>query len=220
MGVSLISQASEFALASLLGAGLGFVYDCMRIMRGRIPLRGITAVLDLLFWAVCAGAAFWFAMSAGGGELRIFAAVAIALGIAAYFSLLSGFVRAVGFVIADGIIELFRVIFRPVFAVLKIICEFFVKTFAFFEKWRIMELARMKRKDGTNEKEKGNHTHSGNDGYGTNDRHRANLHGVRRPGDSQQLGAVRKKKGRNRRNASQSGGAEDSQRRSGRGYRV
>ncbi|MDR0293364.1 MAG: spore cortex biosynthesis protein YabQ, partial [Oscillospiraceae bacterium] len=119
MEVSLLGQTAEFAAALLLGAGLGFVYDCMRVIRGRLPLRAVTAALDVLFWGVCAAAAFWFAMSFGGGELRIFSLVAMMGGIVAYFCLLSVFVRAVGFTAADGVIELFRVLLHPFWVILK-----------------------------------------------------------------------------------------------------
>jgi hypothetical protein len=218
MDVSLISQASEFALALLLGAGLGFVYDCMRIARGRIPLRGVTAALDLLFWATCAGASFWFAMGVGGGELRLFAMLAIALGIVAYFSLLSVFVRAVGFVIADGVIELFRVVFRPFFAVLKKIHKILIKTFSFFLKWRIMEAIRLKRKEGTDER--GKEKRQGAPGQAGQAVHSRDFRRLRRRGDFQPLGPDNPAEGGNGGTAVPGGGAEAPQRGAGRGYRV
>jgi hypothetical protein len=218
MDISLISQTAEFALALLLGAGLGFVYDCMRIARGRIPLRGVTAALDMLFWAVCAGASFWFAMSVGGGKLRLFAMLAIALGIIVYFSLLSVFVRAVGFVIADGIIELFRVVFRPVFAVLKKINKIFIKTFSFLLKWRIIVAMRLKWKEGADEKvKKKEQRDAGHTGQAVHHRH---IRRLRRGGNPQPQGASRPTEGGNGSSASPSGGAGASQRGSGRGYQI
>jgi spore cortex biosynthesis protein YabQ len=214
MGVSLVNQTAEFALALLLGAGLGFVYDFMRITRGRVPLRGITAGLDVLFWAVCAAASFWFAMSVGGGELRVFAMVAISLGIVLYFTLLSSFVRTIGFVISDGLAELFKVIFRPIFGVAKKIHKFLIKGFSFLSKCRIIKLIPLRRKkvgDEGEEKEGFNQTFD-------QAVHRRNLPRLRRGGNPKPQRANRRTENRSGSPSSRSGGPTGSQRDSGGGY--
>jgi spore cortex biosynthesis protein YabQ len=151
MEVSLHGQLLEFAAALLMGAGMGFVYDCMRIVRGRVPLRIVTAMLDLLFWLTCAAMAFWFAMTFGSGELREFSLLAMGLGIVAYFLLLSVFVRAVGFAVVDGATELIRVLTLPFVFVAKKIHKVLTKLFPFIQRWHIL---REERKNGDTERRK------------------------------------------------------------------
>lgn len=146
METSLYGQLFEVAAALLLGAGMGFVYDCMKIIRGRLPMRWLTALLDILFWVVCAAMAFWFAMTFGGGELRLFSLLAMALGIVVYFLLLSVYIRAAGFSLIDGAAELFRLLFRPFAAVGKIIHKILTKLFPFVRKWHILREERARRK--------------------------------------------------------------------------
>jgi spore cortex biosynthesis protein YabQ len=160
MEISLYGQLYEVAAALLLGVGMGFVYDCMRIVRGRLPLRFVTALLDILFWIVCAAMAFWFAMTFGGGELQIFSLGAMALGIVVYFLLLSVFIRAAGFAVIDGAAELIRVIFIPLKLIGKKIHIFLTKLFPFVRRWHILreehkiaELRNRETKRGAKEKE-------------------------------------------------------------------
>jgi spore cortex biosynthesis protein YabQ len=146
MELSLTGQILDFASAVVLGGFLGFVYDCMRIIRGRLPLRAVTAVLDGLFWIVCAMTVFWFAMRHGDGELRLFVLTAVLIGIVFYFCLLSAFVRTVGFILADGAAELAGVLLRPVIAILKIIHKIFTNLFSFCRKWYILLAKQLKRR--------------------------------------------------------------------------
>jgi hypothetical protein len=217
MNVSLPGQAAEFALALLLGAGLGFIYDCMRIVRGRLPLRGVTMALDGVFCLFCAAAAFWFAMGSGGGELRLSSIVAVTFGVILYFYLLSGFVRSVGFVLADGAIELFSVFSRPFISVIKIIHKIFTKGFSFMKKCHIImaeRKIRRKKAHGSRKKEgKKQEEIAGQ----TGDPHFRRMVGghARQPS-----GADKPKKSRKRRYRSPARGAEDPQHDAGGGYRI
>jgi hypothetical protein len=116
MDISVAGQALEFLGALALGAALGVVYDFMRIMRTKIRGKIFTAVSDILFWGVSAAAAFWFAMSFGGGELRLFAAAGMVLGAVSYFRFLSPGVRAVGYFLADGLAALLGILALPLSA--------------------------------------------------------------------------------------------------------
>ncbi len=137
MDISITGQGLEFLYSILMGVGLGIVYDVMRIFRGRIRFWIITAILDVVFWAVCSFAAFWFAMGIGGGQLRLFAMAGIAVGAAIHFLLLSRPVRAVGFFLADGTITLVQILLVPVNALLSVwqrVCRGFLKTFSYMDK--------------------------------------------------------------------------------------
>jgi len=119
MSLSPVEQGLEFGLALLLGGGLGLVYDVLRVVRGRVPFRMVTFLMDILFWLISAIGAFWFAMSVSGGALHLFTMAGMVGGAALYFVLLSRFVRALGFAAADGLAWMLRQIFRPVRAVVR-----------------------------------------------------------------------------------------------------
>jgi hypothetical protein len=217
MEISLLEQAVEFALALMLGVCLGFLYDTMRIIRGRLPLKAVTAILDGLYWLACAAAVFWFTMSFGGGELRLSSVIAVILGVIAYFCLFSVYVRAVGFALADGAIELFRVIFRPIMYAVKKINKFLTNVFSFLEKWRIIVDERKKRRKNPNgtgkTKEQKQKEIAGQSG----DSHIRRLGGdnPHRPS-----GADQREEKRGRRTGSAGGGTEDTQRGALGGYRL
>jgi hypothetical protein len=217
MEISLPAQMAEFAFALLLGAGFGFMYDCMRIVRGRLPLRGVTMVLDGLFCLFCAAAAFWFAMSFGGGRLRLSSIIAVSFGVILYFYLLSAFVRSVGFVLIDGVIELFRVVFRPFISISKKIHKILTKSFSFLKKCHIIRAERKKRRKkpgGTGKKK--NKTQEEIAGQ-TGDSHLRRMVGDHLGKPS---GADQPKASRKRRHRSRAGRAEDPQLNAVGGYRV
>ena len=71
MGIDLWEQALTFLGALGLGAGLGLVYDLFRLLRHRVRLPLLGPALDFLFWMLVTAGLFLYAISAGGGELRI-----------------------------------------------------------------------------------------------------------------------------------------------------
>ena len=113
MGIDLWGQALTFLGALGLGAGLGLVYDLFRLLRRRVRLPLLGPVLDLLFWVVVTAGLFLYAISAGGGELRIYMALALFLGAAAYFLLLSRPVRFFSERMADAAALLWRLAVSP-----------------------------------------------------------------------------------------------------------
>ena len=113
MGIDLWAQALTFLGALGLGAGLGLVYDLFRLLRRRVRLPLLGPALDLLFWVLVTAGLFLYAISAGGGELRIYMAVALFLGAVAYFLLLSRPVRFLTERAADGAAVLWRLAVSP-----------------------------------------------------------------------------------------------------------
>ena len=72
----------DLLLALGLGFALGLVYDLLRPQRRR--WAGLGTVLDLLFCLLAAGAAFAFAMGAGGGRWGLWELTASLLGFLLY----------------------------------------------------------------------------------------------------------------------------------------
>lgn len=83
-------QLQAFAICALAGMALGIAFDLYRAARGASrPGPLLTALGDIVF---VAAAAVWVAstlLAAAAGELRLYALVAFAAGIAAYFGLAS-----------------------------------------------------------------------------------------------------------------------------------
>jgi len=100
MRISVENQALTFLLAAATGVALGVLYDMMRVLRRRWKNPWLTAVLDLLFCAVCAGTLVLFVMTVSQGRWRGFIPLGAGMGIALYFLLASPFIVRMG----DGIL--------------------------------------------------------------------------------------------------------------------
>ena len=68
MEISVSAQAALLAGALLLGAAVGLLYDFFRILRVRIPLKLLGALLDLVFWLAVTAALFVYAVAAPQAE--------------------------------------------------------------------------------------------------------------------------------------------------------
>ena len=88
MGVVISQQLSAFLASILLGALLGLLYDLLRSLRELFRGRGLWA-MDLAYCAAVVTAAFYFTMTFGEGELRIYMVLGILGGAALFFCLLS-----------------------------------------------------------------------------------------------------------------------------------
>lgn len=113
MDLSLARQTVEFILSAVLGAGLGFAYDIVRLIRGNTKAGVILSVADFLYWIFAAAVVFWFAMTVQDGELRIFSALGAMIGAVIYFLVLSRLVLAVGFAVTGFLRRILRMIFTP-----------------------------------------------------------------------------------------------------------
>ena len=89
MEISVSAQAALLAGALLLGAAVGLLYDFFRILRVRIPLKLLGALLDLVFWLAVTAALFVYAVAAGDGAVRIYLVLGVLGGATVYFLLLS-----------------------------------------------------------------------------------------------------------------------------------
>lgn len=101
MSVDIARQLRGLCQAVLLGGALGVVYDLMRVMRRRIPLRWLGSVLDFSFWVAATVALFLFSHEAWDGQIRLYGAVFCMVGGGVYFWALSPPVLSVFFFLAD-----------------------------------------------------------------------------------------------------------------------
>lgn len=116
MEISVSAQAALLAGALLLGAAVGLLYDFFRILRVRIPLKLLGALLDLVFWLAVTAALFVYAVAAGDGAVRIYLVLGVLGGATVYFLLLSRWALKLGYLLADFLGVLWRLAILPVVA--------------------------------------------------------------------------------------------------------
>ena len=68
MAISVTDQAMAFLGALALGGALGVLYDLFRLVRVRLKLRALGALLDLGYWALAVLALFGYCLAAGNGD--------------------------------------------------------------------------------------------------------------------------------------------------------
>ena len=136
MELSVEAQALSLLGGLLLGGSMGLVYDLFRILRWKIPLRGLGAALDLIFWVGCTAALFLYAQWAERGEVRGYLALSLLVGGGAYFALISPLVRK----ILNQILRILGVPLRMILAVLKKIRKKQKNLFSSLKRWYKMKM--------------------------------------------------------------------------------
>ncbi|MDD6058248.1 MAG: spore cortex biosynthesis protein YabQ [Clostridiales bacterium] len=132
-------EAYLLGASVLLGSGLFFLYDILRIFRRIIPHGAIwIGVEDLLYWLFYTGAVFVLLYRENDGMARGFVLGGAAIGMLLYYGLLSRFVIKVNVLVirtVTGLVgKILHTLFYPIFFVLK-------KMRGFFRK-RLKKLAR------------------------------------------------------------------------------
>ncbi|MBE6955975.1 MAG: hypothetical protein E7450_00775 [Ruminococcaceae bacterium] len=138
MEISIAQQGRAMAQSLLLGAAAGVAYDLIRVLRVRIRVRGLGAVLDLLFWVGLTLALFAWSLEAWGGWVRLYGAAGLLVGGGIYFCLLSPPVLDLAYRGADVVEFLVRLVVLPmkwVFFLLKKIKIFAKNSFHYVRKW-------------------------------------------------------------------------------------
>ena len=67
MTISVAQQAAALAQAAALGLAVGLLYDLFRVLRVRVALPLLGAVLDLSFWIIVTVALFVWSQQAWRG---------------------------------------------------------------------------------------------------------------------------------------------------------
>ena len=113
MAISVTDQAMAFLGALALGGALGVLYDLFRLVRVRLKLRALGALLDLGYWALAVLALFGYCLAAGNGDVRIYLILGIALGGGLYFLTLSLLFRRLGDKLWDIFVFLGKLCLKP-----------------------------------------------------------------------------------------------------------
>ena len=113
MTISVEQQAAAVVQAVCLGLLVGLIYDLMRIMRVRLKIPFLSSVLDFLFWVSVTMVLFLWSQVAWGGEIRLYGAAFLFLGGVLYFWGLSIWVLKVGYLGADFLTLIWRILTLP-----------------------------------------------------------------------------------------------------------
>lgn len=113
MGIHLADQTLAFLYASLLGAGLGLLYDAFRILRIAFPPgKGLIFAQDVVFFVLCALATFLFLLTTIDGVVRMFLLIGELIGAVLYHCTLGQLVMKVAQAIIDAVTAVIRFIIR------------------------------------------------------------------------------------------------------------
>ncbi len=128
-----IGQEAVFLGTSiLLGAGLFFLYDILRIFRRIVPHGNIwIGVEDFIYWLICTGAVFVMLYQENDGMVRGFAMGGIVLGMLLYYLVFSRFVIRINVLVLKAVLgfwkKIFGFLFHPVLRICRKILEFIRK---------------------------------------------------------------------------------------------
>ena len=137
MGNEISQQLTSFLASGLLGAVLGLLYDLLRSFRQAVRGRGVS-LFDGLYSLFAFAAVFYFTMTFGEGELRLYMLAGIFGGLVLFFSLLSAPLRPVWDFWRGCVEEWVRLCLLPVGLTLRAgekIGKRTKKHFLFFRKW-------------------------------------------------------------------------------------
>lgn len=132
ISTAICREAGFLGLAVLLGAGLFFLYDILRIFR-RIVWHGAVwiGIEDLIYWLICTGAVFVMLYRGNDGMVRAFALGGVGIGMLLYYVLLSSLVIKINVFVIKKVIgfigKILRVLFTPFLWIGKKIWRFFRK---------------------------------------------------------------------------------------------
>ena len=138
MTISVEQQAAAVVQAVCLGLLVGLIYDLMRIMRVRLKIPFLGSFLDFLFWVSVTMVLFLWSQVAWGGEIRLYGAAFLFLGGVLYFWGLSIWVLKVGYLGADFLTLIWRILTLPWMCIKttgKKMKKIAKKTFHFGVKW-------------------------------------------------------------------------------------
>ena len=110
MTISVAQQAAALAQAAALGLAVGLLYDLFRVLRVRVALPLLGAVLDLSFWIIVTVALFVWSQQAWRGEIRLYGIFFLFGGGVLYFWLISTWMLKIGYFLADAAALVWRIL--------------------------------------------------------------------------------------------------------------
>lgn len=127
---SVSHHTSLFLMSVLLGAALGVVYDCFRVLRIVFPPAAKNApviVQDIIFWLIYGFAIFCYSTLAARGQIRFFIFFGSLIGFVLYImtigNFITGVLRRIFDVIYGGLRKVYSAIIEPSVKLLRKSCQ-------------------------------------------------------------------------------------------------
>lgn len=127
---SVSHQVSLFLMSVLLGAAMGVVYDCFRVLRIVFPpaaKSGAVLVQDIVFWLIYGFAIFCYATFAARGQVRFFIFFGSLIGFVLYIltigNFITGVLRRIFSVIYGTLRKVYSIVIEPIVNLLRKNCQ-------------------------------------------------------------------------------------------------
>lgn len=127
---SISQQTSIFLMSVILGAAMGVLYDCFRVLRTVLPplaKRGAVIAEDIIFWLMYGFCIFCFAAEFARGQVRFFIFFGSILGFILYIvtvgSIVIGIIRSVFGAVYGFLHKVYSFVIEPFVKLFKIICQ-------------------------------------------------------------------------------------------------
>jgi spore cortex biosynthesis protein YabQ len=146
MILSMSEQAQFFVLTVLLGAAVGIVYDCFRIIR--LAFRHpdfLTQIEDLIYWLVSTLIIFYVILHRNNGEVRIYALLGVLLGMIIYFCTLSRLIMKISVTIINLVKKIIHFLITIVLFPFKLILKLLGYPARAIKKWTLKEASSGKK---------------------------------------------------------------------------
>lgn len=135
---SVSEHTSLFLLSVVMGAALGVVYDCFRVVRILFPPAAESksvAAGDIIFWLMYGFCVFCYAAAFGRGQVRFFIVLGSFIGFVLYIltvgNLITGIIRRIVTAFYNLLHKVYSFAIEPFVKSFKIICQkvlqFFVR---------------------------------------------------------------------------------------------
>lgn len=106
VSVAIGQEAGFLGVSILLGMGLFFLYDILRIFRRIVPHGNIwIGVEDFIYWLICTGAVFVMLYQENDGMVRGFALGGVIVGMLLYFAIFSRYVIRINVLVLRSILK-------------------------------------------------------------------------------------------------------------------
>ena len=133
---SVSEHTSLFLLSVVMGAALGVVYDCFRVLRILFPhsvKSKAVAVEDIIFWLIYGFCVFCYAAALARGQVRFFIVLGSLTGFVLYIvtvgNLITGIIRRIVTALYKILHKVHSVIIKPIVKSSKIICQKMLQIF-------------------------------------------------------------------------------------------
>lgn len=125
-------EALLFGISILVGAGLFFLYDVLRIFRRIVPHGNIwISIEDFVYWLINTGVVFVMLYRENDGMVRGFALIGLVVGMVFYYLLLSRYIVSIQVLLWKKVLgytyKVFHFLFGPFIRIGKKVVQFLLK---------------------------------------------------------------------------------------------